>query len=129
MEGLSTGQIALIVLAAGLVIVFAVLICLILIIRLYGSVIQSAQKGRRKKEEPAAPQPNAALPLEEPQPALSVQPAAQGEISPEIIAAISAAVYALYGTETPILSVRRCRRTGVRSVWGQAGVLRGTHPF
>lgn len=126
MEGLSNSQIAGIVMATGLVIVFVVLICLIFIIKLYGAVIQSVQKKKQIPKAAAAnvPVPSASAAVQKP-----VAPAVEEGIPTEVVAAISAAVYTLYGKETSVLSVRRRVRTGGRCAWGQAGILNNTRPF
>ena len=111
-------QISLTVLITGLVVVFVVLIFLTLVIKGYGSILHSLQShmdgGRTEKAPvPAAP-PTAA-------------PAA--EISPEIVAAISAAVFCVLPQGT-VTSVRRVPSpVRARSPWGLAGVLEGTRPF
>ena len=46
----------------------------------------------------------------------------------EVIAAISAAVYCMFGEGTRVMSVRRQQRTG-RSAWSMAGLLENTRPF
>ena len=124
MGEMSTGQIAIVILTTGLVIVFAVLVLLILIIKLYSTAVHTAQKKRRGTDDiettVASVSQRHSLP----------SPAAENDISPEIVAAICAAVYALYGEETPILSVRRAAtRTGSRSAWRQAGAYSNTRPF
>lgn len=130
MEGLSTSQIAVVVLATGLVIVFVVLICLIAIIKLYGTAIHLAQNKKQvKKTADSKPLPSASASAPEltaAQPAVST---VEEGIPLEVVAAISAAVYTLYGKDTPVLSAHRSARAGGRSAWGQAGVLSNTRPF
>ncbi len=46
----------------------------------------------------------------------------------EVIAAISAAVYCMFGEGAKVMSVRRQQRTG-RSAWNMAGLLENTRPF
>ncbi|MBQ1358193.1 MAG: OadG family protein [Oscillospiraceae bacterium] len=46
----------------------------------------------------------------------------------EVIAAISAAVYCMFGEDARVMSVRRQQRTG-RSAWSMAGLLENTRPF
>ena len=46
----------------------------------------------------------------------------------EVIAAISAAVYCMFGEGARVMSVRRQQRTG-RSAWSMAGLLENTRPF
>jgi len=46
----------------------------------------------------------------------------------DVIAAISAAVYCMFGEGAKVTSVRRQQRTG-RSAWNMAGLLENTRPF
>ena len=46
----------------------------------------------------------------------------------EVIAAISAAVYCMFGEGAKVMSVRRQQRSG-RSAWSMAGLLENTRPF
>ena len=46
----------------------------------------------------------------------------------EVIAAISAAVYCMFGEGARVMSVRRQQRTG-RSPWSMAGLMENTRPF
>ncbi len=125
-------QLALSLLLAGFLIVFTVLVTLIIIILIYGKIIQKAQKTvavRREKK--------AIIRVEELQsqsPASDVPAGGKvfgddpEQIPGEIIAVIAAAVDALYG-EKPhrIRSVTRERKG--RSSWGSAGVFQNTRPF
>ena len=55
-------------------------------------------------------------------------PAVTAGIPGEVIAAISAAVYCMFGEGAKVMSVRRQQRTG-RSAWSMAGLLENTRPF
>ena len=55
-------------------------------------------------------------------------PAVSNDIPGEVIAAISAAVYCMFGEGARVMSVRRQQRTG-RSAWSIAGLLENTRPF
>ena len=55
-------------------------------------------------------------------------PAVSTGIPGEVIAAISAAVYCMFGEGAKVMSVRRQQRTG-RSAWSMAGLLENTRPF
>ena len=79
-DGMSDGTVAILVLITGLVIVFLMLIALILIIKLYGSIIYNLTQ--KNKSAPEAPAPAAApavqkVAMPEPAPA-SVQPCPAG---------------------------------------------------
>ena len=54
--------------------------------------------------------------------------AVSAAIPSEVIAAISAAVYCMFGEGAKVMSVRRQQRTG-RSAWSMAGLLENTRPF
>ena len=54
--------------------------------------------------------------------------AVNDSIPGEVIAAISAAVYCMFGEGARVMSVRRQQRTG-RSAWSMAGLLENTRPF
>ena len=102
-------QILLIVLIAGLVIVFAALIFLAALVRKYGDVLRSfpqpEEKGMRRV------------------------PAGREGIPEEIVAVISAAVSCAL-PQGAVRSIRRVSASaGVRSPWGMAGVLENTRPF
>lgn len=133
MEGMSTGEIAVIVLVTGLVVVFLALVVLIAIIKIYGTIVHNVQeRNRQKKLEKAASQIAAtkkempqALPLAEPAPG----PQVEAGIPDEVVAAISAAVYCTMGEGASVVSVRHSKRAGSRCAWGQAGVWANTRPF
>ena len=55
-------------------------------------------------------------------------PAVSSGIPGEVIAAISAAVYCMFGEGARVMSVRRQQRSG-RSAWSMAGLLENTRPF
>ena len=56
------------------------------------------------------------------------KPEVSNAIPGEVIAAISAAVYCMFGESARVMSVRRQQRTG-RSAWSMAGLLENTRPF
>lgn len=112
------------VLLTGLVVVFAMLIFLTIVIKIYGSVIYNTTKKRMESNKPkveAAPTP-APAPVPAP---IEVE---EG-ISGEVVAAIAAAVYMTYGVSASrIRSVKRAA-ANPRSLWGEAGRLENTRPF
>lgn len=98
----------------GFAIVLIVLIALIAAIRNYGSAIQEISK--KMNGEPKANAPVKA-------------PSVQNGIPEEVVAAIAAAVYTLYGsTGHTITSIKRAERPA-RSAWATAGLLENTRPF
>lgn len=115
------------ILLTGFVVVFAVLLILIGIIKLYGTVIYSIQ--HKKQVEKASR--NADLPKAERE--SEPEPAAVIEAVPEtdddaLIAVISAAVYAMYSSSSVrIKSIRRASGRG--SAWRSAGLSDNVKPF
>lgn len=94
------------ILLAGIVIVLIMLFFLTRLIKEYGAAVKKIPVG---EQLPAAPAPQAGIPG-------------------EVIAAISAAVYTLYGdSAVRITGVRRAAPQ--RSAWGFAGLLENTKPF
>lgn len=129
MEGMSTGELAVVVLVTGLVIVFVALIALILIIKIYGSVVHGVQEAHRQKQQEklAALSQPPAVPAT--QTNTKPAPAVEAGIPGEVVAAISAAVYSVMGEGATVVSVRRIPHAQGRSAWGQAGVFANTRPF
>ena len=116
------------ILLTGFAVVFAVLLILIGIIKLYGTVIFNIQNKKRVKKASR----NADLPKVEREEAPA--PAAIVEAEPEVdddalIAVISAAVYSVYSSSSVhIKSIRKAssRRT---SAWRSAGLSDNVRPF
>ena len=124
------------VILTGFLVVFAMLIFLIIIIKIYSLLVGKAQRsglviGKKKKfkktkKADEAPKPAAekvvvfGAPAREPE---------NDEISEEVIAVISAAVATMYGgsDKVKIKSVKRSRAK--RSAWANAGVIENTRPF
>ncbi len=121
-------QLSVIVTLTGLVVVFVMLIFLTNVIKGYGAIVRKIQgKTSNKNAVQAAPLAKTFTPAEKSAPVAS--PAIQEGISEEVVAAISAAVYTMYGTSVnTITTIRRATRPN-RSEWGMAGLLRNTRPF
>ena len=121
-------QLSVIVTLTGLVVVFVMLIFLTNVIKGYGAIVRGIQgKTPIKNAVQAASSAKTFTPAEKSAPVAS--PAIQEGISEELVAAISAAVYTMYGTSVnTITSIRRATRPN-RSEWGMAGLLRNTRPF
>ena len=112
------------VLLTGVVVVFAMLIFLTIIIKVYGTVIYNASKKRMKNTKPK----EAPAPVSAPAPAPAPIEVEEG-ISGEVVAAIAAAAYMTYGVSvSAIRSVKRAA-SNPRSLWGEAGRLENTRPF
>ncbi len=126
-KGITSAKVVL----TGFVVVFAMLILLIFIIKIYSTIVQKAQsagsnskKGKDKKDEKTAEKPVAT-----PAPAVTASTATDG-ISDEVVAVISAAVATMYGSseKARIKSIKKSSDGG-RSAWAKAGVLDNTRPF
>lgn len=126
-KGITSAKVVL----TGFVVVFAMLILLIFIIKIYSAIVQKAQsagsnskKGKKNKDEKPAEKPAAA-----PAPVVTASAATDG-ISDEIVAVISAAVATMYGSseKARIKSIKKSSDGG-RSAWAKAGVLDNTRPF
>ena len=126
-KGITSAKVVL----TGFVVVFAMLILLIFIIKIYSAIVQKAQsagsnskKGKKNKDEKPAEKPAAA-----PSPVVTASAATDG-ISDEVVAVISAAVATMYGSseKARIKSIKKSSDGG-RSAWAKAGVLDNTRPF
>lgn len=125
-KGIASAKVVL----TGFVVVFAMLILLIFIIKIYGAIIQKAQdagkKSKEKKAETVAETPAPVVAA----PAAPVAPAQADGVSDEVVAVISAAVATMYGSseKARIKSIKKSSDGG-RSAWAKAGVLDNTRPF
>lgn len=126
-KGITSAKVVL----TGFVVVFAMLILLIFIIKIYSAIVQKAQsagsnskKGKKNKDEKPAEKPATA-----PAPVVTASAATDG-ISDEVVAVISAAVATMYGSseKARIKSIKKSSDGG-RSAWAKAGVLDNTRPF
>lgn len=119
-------QISLVVLLTGLVVVFAVLVMLILIIKIYGTIIHKMSQKNKPEPPKSNPTPPPA-PKKAPVPA----PVVEDGISEEIVAAIAAAIDCMYGSGTAqaVKSIKRAVKPVSRPAWGVAGLLENTRPF
>lgn len=116
--------ISLTILLTGFVVVFAVLLLLIGVIKLYGTIIykiQTSQKARKDQmpsDEVAAPAAS--------EPAVIVQAADANE--DELIAVISAAVYSMYSGDK--VRIKSIRKSPLRTdAWRSAGLGDSIRPF
>lgn len=122
------------VILTGFVVVFAVLLLLILIIKVYSTIVGKAQdaSGRRAKKKlkvkegelKLAAKTVPAKPSEK-----TEAPPSSDEIPEEVVAVIAAAVTAMYGSsgKARIKSIKRSG--GRRSAWANAGIADNTRPF
>lgn len=105
----------------GLVVLFVLLVVISFIVRGYGADLRNLQE--KVKDVKAVPEPF--MPIKK----SAAEPLAQDGIPEEVVAAIAAAVYTLYGSSAgKITSIRRAAQPN-RSEWKMAGLLEKTRPF
>lgn len=122
-KGIASAKVVL----TGFVVVFAVLILLIFIIKIYGGIVTKAQQTGKKKKKLVEEQTAVSVPA---RPVASASaPAVQDGVSEEVVAVISAAVATMYGSpeKARIKSIKKSG--GGRSAWANAGLLDNTRPF
>lgn len=118
------------VVLTSITLVFAMLVALCLIITLEGKIFDALNN--KKNNKPAAPKAPAAKAAPAAKPAAPVAKADNGAIPGEIIAAISAAVAEVMGSNAVIRGIKRITKPAAgsrRGVWGEAGVREHTTPF
>ncbi|MDO4882676.1 MAG: OadG family transporter subunit [Oscillospiraceae bacterium] len=125
-KGISSAKVIL----TGFVVVFAVLLLLIIIIKIYSAIVNKAQstgfKVKKKVETPGKPEES--VTKAEPVKEQSVQTQTDG-IPGEVIAVISAAVATMYGGKDKV-RIKSVKKSGSkRSAWANAGVIENTRPF
>ena len=118
------------VVLTSITLVFAMLVALCLIITLEGKIFDALNN--KKNNKPAAPKAPAAKAAPAATPAAPVAKADNGAIPGEIIAAISAAVAEVMGSNAVIRGIKRITKPAAgsrRGAWGEAGVREHTTPF
>lgn len=118
------------VVLTSITLVFAMLVALCLIITLEGKIFDALNN--KKNNKPAAPKAPAAKAAPAAKPAAPVTKADNGAIPGEIIAAISAAVAEVMGSNAVIRGIKRITKPAAgsrRGAWGEAGVREHTTPF
>lgn len=123
------------VVIAGLGIVLSTLALLIIVFYTFGAVVSKTQN--KAKKQKANDKPNSDLPKPKadvkPAPVTPAAPVADGGISGEVVAAISAAVYSMEGnstaTITSITPVKKQSPITSRNPWANAAVIDNTRPF
>ena len=125
------------VVIAGLGSVLLTLTLLIFVFQFYGRVMTASQRRKDKKAQKNIPQTESAdsrhfpdiseMPPVEPLPPVETEES--GSIPPEIVAAITAAVYMAEGENAAITSIKPQRRKSAVNVWAQAAVIDNTRPF
>ncbi|WP_288528093.1 OadG family protein [uncultured Eubacterium sp.] len=124
------------VIVAGIGIVLCTLLVLIGVFYAFGAVVSKSQANAKKKEakkmqsdmEAALSKASESVPA--PAPVPTSAPVIEEGISGEVVAAISAAVYAMEGGSAVIRSVsRKASPVSTRNPWAQAAVVDNTRPF
>lgn len=118
------------VVLTSITLVFVMLVALCLIITLEGKIFDALNN--KKNNKPAAPKAPAAKAAPAAKPAAPVAKADNGAIPGEIIAAISAAVAEVMGSNAVIRGIKRITKPAAgsrRGAWGEAGVREHTTPF
>ena len=117
------------VVLTSITLVFAMLVALCLIITLEGKIFDALNN--KKNNKPAAPKAPAAKAAPAAKPAAPAAKADNGAIPGEIIAAISAAVAEVMGSNAVIRGIKRITKPAAgsrRGAWGEAGVREHTTP-
>lgn len=123
-KGLLSAEVVL----TGFVVVFAVLVMLIVLISIYGAIVNGAQNSSKKKKEKAQTAENKVESVVK-APVITAPVNQTNGISEEVVAVISAAVATMYGS-TEKVKIKSIKKTnGGRSAWANAGVLNNTRPF
>ncbi len=133
-----------VVIFTGLVLVFGILIILYLVLLLQGRIFSSLDKKKQEQKEVekvAAAQAAVPAPVEACAPAAAAVPASapvyEG-VSPEVVAAISAAVTEFSAGQYSVQNISGAQsvqsepiptKTERRGRWGLAGVMSDTEPF
>lgn len=116
---------ALSVTATGLTVVFAVLIVLVLVVALFGKIMDSTTN---QKSKPAVKEKPVEVSAADNSAKISMQ--VEDGISEEVVAAISAAVAVMMSSEGKTYQLRSIKRTGKnRPAWSIAGIQDNTRPF
>lgn len=123
------------VIVAGLGIVLSTLALLIVVFYAFGKIMDESQKAAKKKAAKKLKNDMTADLLKvESAPVKSVAPAPQPKveagINEEVVAAISAAVYAMEGSGATIRTIAR-KQSPIkeRNPWAQAAIIDNTRPF
>lgn len=130
-EGSNVWETSLNILVTGIVVVFAVLLLLILLIKLYSTIVYKAQN-----RTPKNPKRKRRLPKGKGDKALKASLSDNGAamavaqpqgLTDELIAVITAAAVAVMGNSN--IKVTGIRQRGSRSEWWNTGVSQGVKPF
>ncbi len=115
------------VLITGFVVVFAVLILLIVIIKVYSSIVHSCEVKAKERKERKSKKDDDDTPKGTGVGGGSATSPATNGVSPEVLACIAAAVEFMYGTGS--VRIKNIRKAPARSAWSNAGVVANTSKF
>lgn len=115
------------IVVAGMGTVFAVLIILIVIFNLYGKLMSKLESSSKEHKKSKMEKSSAPAPMPKPAPAAPA-PVVDRSVSPEIVAAITAAIVASEGAGVTIRSIRKVN-VGSRNPWAAAAIADNTRPF
>lgn len=123
------------ILITGFVVVFAVLILLIIIIKIYGTIVSGAlrlSQDRKKKEQVHVDKQSNLDPVDKSnfRPSLCNKDVSGG-VDPEVVAVIAAAVESSCGAgaSARITSIKKSKTPSFRPIWSMAGIIENTRPF
>lgn len=119
------------VIIAGLGIVLGTLAVLIVVFKIFGMIMEKSQNSAKKKAQKKAEE---AKKVVIPTPAIPApaKPPVETGLNPEIVAAISAAVYEMEGAGAVVTSISPVRKQNPitrRNPWASAAVVDNTRPF
>lgn len=115
------------VLITGLVVVFAVLVLLIAIIKIYSSIVYACETKAKEKKERKSKNDDDDTPKGTGAGGGTSATGNTGGISGDVLACIAAAVEFIYGAGS--VKIKNIRKAPVRSAWSSAGVVANTRPF
>ncbi len=114
------------VLITGFVVVFAVLILLIAIIKIYSTIVSTCERKAKERKERKSKKDDDDTPKGTGAGGGTSASAGNGGISGDVLACIAAAVAMMYGDGVRIKNIRKAP---ARSAWANAGVTANTRPF
>ncbi len=115
------------VIIAGIGIVLFVLFLLILVFYAFGGILSKSQQMKAKKQK--AKEETVEVPIFDEFETISDLPQIQDGISEEIVAAISAAIYAVEGGAAKITSIKKKNTIKARNPWGEVALRDNVAPF
>lgn len=115
------------VLVTGFVVVFAVLLLLIAIIKIYSSIVHFFEVKAKERKERKAKKDDDDTPKGTGVGGGTSAGATTNGVSPEVLACIAAAVEFMYGQGN--VRIKNIRKAPAKSAWAKAGVVANTSTF